>query len=85
MATYWFSTPGSVERSIAYFTSAEVTSRSTGGLKRDAIVIVKVIVLPSSETSGSSVARSGDGWSRSPGCQLSRFRWAAIVTIYVCW
>jgi hypothetical protein len=46
-------------RSIAYFTSREVTSRLTGGLKRTPRRRVTVNVFPSCETFGIAAARSG--------------------------
>ena len=46
-------------RSIAYLTSFDVTSRSTGGENLMPVRILTVTVLPSAETSGSASARSG--------------------------
>ena len=46
-------------RSIAYFTSAAVTSRFTGGLKRTPSRMCTVTVLPPFEIFGIAAARSG--------------------------
>jgi hypothetical protein len=48
-------------RSIAYFTSAEVTARLTGGLNLTPCLMWTVTVLPSFETVGMLAARSGTG------------------------
>ncbi len=54
-------------RSIAYFTSADVTARLTGGENMIPGRILTVTVLPSSAMSGMSVARSGTGREMSRG------------------
>ena len=64
-------------RSIAYLTSSDVTSRSTGGEKRTPLRIFTVTVLPSSETWGSASARSGTGVSPSSGFHEYSGRWVA--------
>jgi hypothetical protein len=53
-------------RSIAYLTSAAVTSRLTGGEKCTPERSLTVTVLPSSDTVGAVVARSGRACAR-PG------------------
>src|SRR3954454_24402302 len=54
-------------RSKAYLTSLEVTSRLTGGPNFTPLRIMTVIVLLSDEICGSPSARSGTGFSASPG------------------
>ena len=54
-------------RSIAYLTSLDVTSRLTGGENLTPLRIFTVTVLPSSDTCGSAVARSGTGVVPSSG------------------
>ena len=54
-------------RSIAYFTSADVTSRFTGGENFTPGRIFTVTVLPSADTSGAAVARSGTIFEPSCG------------------
>jgi len=54
-------------RSIAYLTSREVTSRSTGGEKRIPALSRTVTLRPSADTSGSAAARSGSARVGSPG------------------
>ena len=48
-------------RSIAYLTSAEVTSLLTGGLNRTPCLRWTVMVLPPFVTTGMPAARSGSG------------------------
>ena len=48
-------------RSIAYLTSAEVTSRLTGSENMTPLRSFTVTVLPSGAISGSAAARSGTG------------------------
>ena len=54
-------------RSIAYLTSLDVTSRLTGGENLTPDLILTVTVLPSADTSGAAVARSGTMCSPSSG------------------
>ena len=54
-------------RSIAYFTSAEVTSRSTGSENITPLRSLTVTVRPSFEIFGMSEARSGTGLLASCG------------------
>ena len=70
--TYPFATLEAKPRSIAYLTSADVTSRFTGGLKRTPLRMRTVTVRPSPETVGMAAARSGtaltlDGRNASSG------------------
>jgi hypothetical protein len=60
-------------------TSAEVTSRLTGGENFTPLRIFTVIVFPSSEISGSVSARSGDAFVVSSGLKPSTVRCTAIV------
>ncbi len=60
MLTYALGTFSEKARSIAYFTSAAVTSRFTGGLKCTPRRIGTVTVLLSAEIVGWAAARSGD-------------------------
>src|SRR3954447_26828458 len=54
-------------RSMAYLTSFEVTSRSTGGENFMPDFSLMVICLLSDDSSGSEAATSGTGLSASPG------------------
>ena len=67
-------------RSIAYLTSAVVTSRSTGGLNFTPVRILIVSVLPSSEISGAPSARSGSGLIASSGLNEYSGRCVAYAT-----
>ncbi len=66
-------------RSIAYFTSAEVTSRFTGGPKRTPFLMRTVTVLPSAEIFGIAAARSGTVLTEFAGVAYS-VRWTAVRT-----
>lgn len=68
-------------RSIAYLTSAEVTSRFTGGLKWTPCFRVTVTVLPSFETVGMLTARSGSSSVESAFGTRSA-RWVGRVISY---
>ena len=77
-------TAASKPRSIAYFTSAEVTSRFTGGLNLMPFRMWTVIVLPSFEMVGIADARSGTGWMLF-GLYASSGRCVTYVIAYVNW
>jgi hypothetical protein len=67
-------------RSIAYLTSADVTSRRTGGEKCTPARSRTVTVRPSAETTGSSAARSGRAVAR-PGSNAIGVRWVTLATM----
>jgi hypothetical protein len=79
--TYPVATLVSKPRSIAYLTSADVTSRFTGGLKRTPLRMCTVTVLPPFETVGMRAARSGTA-STLFGLYASSVRWVAYVISY---
>ena len=72
-------------RSSPYLTSAEVTSRSTGGLNFTPVRIFTVTVLPSSAISGGPSARSGSGLVASSGLYEYSGRCVAYATFMPYW
>ncbi len=69
---------------MAYFTSADVTSRFTGGLNLMPFRMWTVTVFPPFDTTGMLAARSGTGRMLF-GLYASSGRWVTYVIAYVYW
>ena len=72
-------TCGRKSRSIAYFTSAEVASRFTGGQNLTPFFSLTVTVLPSGEAVGYDSAKSGEAFVVSSGLFPSTARCVEFV------
>src|SRR3954470_11326537 len=82
---YWPPTLAEKNRSRAYFTSAEVTARFTGGLNFTPCLILTVTVFPPSEICAGPAARSGEGCVVSFGLYVKSVRCSAPVSTKSNW